>query len=435
MSRCLALLAVLTLVACGGEETIAPVNQAPTIRLTFTKRAVPAGVPTELTVSISDPNENDNLTTSWSITSGSLSGSQRTSRTWTPPTTPGEVAELTVSVSDGDKTRSVSADITVGTLFQGPPGAPTNSLNAYFKSQSPYIVVAGDTPPRLVVPAGTDVVIEAGVQLLLDVPETVIDVSGTMTAMGTADDRVLIAPNVRRSATNADGINCSSDAGWWSGVEVSSDPVTKGEVRFNYTDVEFARDNIRLLQASTGRFNGCGFVCSSRSALQMDGSGTLTAENCEITNNRGDGINVSSLAFVPDSVIVTGCNISLNGSAGLFMDLQGPATQNLVAIIEFNRIDFNSLHGILLRHDAAPAIHNNFIAGNNFPLENVRLRDYKTGVGYFELDMTENFWGIAVSEGNEAAIKETIWDADHAGVSNVNAVVIVYPWLNTSPLP
>ena len=73
MSRvCSLLISGLLLIACSGTETIKPVNLPPTISFTMDKIAVKKGVPVDLSVSIGDPNADDQLMVTWLITSGTL---------------------------------------------------------------------------------------------------------------------------------------------------------------------------------------------------------------------------------------------------------------------------------------------------------------------------------------------------------------------------
>jgi len=408
-----------SVLGCSGTETIQPVNQAPTIAFAFEKIVVQKGVAVDLNVNVSDAND-DPLTITWQITSGTLvaQNAENTVMRWTPLNSIG-VDTARVSVSDGQESDSIVEAIKRGTRTTA--GVAPQS---YFKHESPYIL---DTP-RLAVLGATTTTIEAGVELYLEQEDAVIDVVGTLRATGTESERVLIRPNNRT-------FRCGGERGWWKGIEATTSDQS-GFVDLAYTDVLYGICGVFLFVGdASANLQHCRIMCSNDAGIRISGSGTLTVEHCEISNNQNYGIAISSLAELPQAVSIRYNEIINNGHTGVFIDLRDNL-QQVPILIQYNRVEFNGVNGILLASASWAGISYNDISLNNLStVSNIRIvPPFPSGMvigGQWDtLLVQHNYWGQAYDEDDVDAIEKTIIDATNHG--QIQTEVIVSPWENQS---
>lgn len=419
LSVAVLLTAVLVVGCGGGDEVTAPPNEVPTIQFTFTKIGVARLIPVDLTVSVSDEDADDVLSVSWSITRGQLSpqNAANTVMRWTPPATLG-VDTVTISVSDGKISQSVTATIVVGTRAGG-----IIAKNEYLKSESPYILVGDGTPPIVSVDPNQTSVIQAGVEILIDRPETAFDVYGRLESNGTDLDHVIIRPNDRT-------LTCGENRGWWKGFRGFSDPptATDGDINLIYTNVWYANNAVFLTDGSSAAITGSFIRCSGDDGVRMESSGSLSLLESEVTDGRNNGVTVESIAVLPAGVSITNSNVSINNGIGLELDLLDTSAVVPIAITD-NVIEFNNLSGITLSNAVFPDIHGNTFAANGAEgvLRNIQLSDgYPGGASVDTLDASLNYYGVPVS--NQSSIDATIRDSLDSGA--VGTRVKTWPWCN-----
>ena len=191
------------LLSCASDDGVVVVNTPPTITWTYEPIAVGKRWDVTLTVTVVDPDPDDQLTTTWSVTRGTL-GTQSTYDTqlsWRAPSVMG-TDTVVVTVSDGTDMDRVEAAIIVGTGLLNPTLPSTMRL-----VDSPY-VLKPDGNVALV--NGTSQV-EPGVLMYFGVAGGSIQVEGTLNVNGTADNPVVIQANHR-------GVNCVDGVGWWEGI-------------------------------------------------------------------------------------------------------------------------------------------------------------------------------------------------------------------------
>jgi hypothetical protein len=424
------LIALLIPLGCSsGDETVAPVNNAPTMTLLFTKLGVIRGIPIDIAVAVDDLDE-DPLTLTWSITrdpNGTALTPQNPAKTvmrWQPPLTVG-TDTLTVRVSDGQLSKSVTAVIKVGYAASG-----QTALSLYEKAKSPYIVSPSPSDPIFSIPEGQTTVIEAGTELLIDVPGTTIDVAGgTLIASGTSGEPVVIRPNDRT-------FQCQDERGWWEGIRGStfSDGINTydGTIQLDYTEIRYGQNAVRLNDNAHAVLNHCMIRCSGEAGALMEGNGSLEAFDSEVSNGRIDGIVIAAITSLPDSVVVRGCDIRVNAGTGIRMDIDDSG-QTVPISIEYNRLEFNFLRGISLANAVFPQIHFNHFSGNGVTSGVLHIyleNGYPSGVSMPVLNARCNYWGAPVT--NQSTIEGTIRDSLDSG--SVGTRVDVNPWLNASPI-
>jgi hypothetical protein len=203
----------------------------------------------------------------------------------------------------------------------------------------------------------------------------------------------------------------------------------------NYGQVWYALIGVRLRDQGSARIRNSSIKCSDQTGVLHEGDATLILEDTEVSNGRLDGVNIGgpSVTLLPDSVLIDGCNIELNGGAALTMDL--PDTfQQVPIVVQYTNFEFNAQHGITLARAVFPRIHyNRFFAngvGSVNGLNSIWLfNGYPGGVTFPELDATCNFWGSSVS--NSATIAGLI--RDQADTGAVATLVDFEPWLNADP--
>jgi len=409
--------------SCAGSETVEPVNQPPTIQFTYEKIAVRKGVPTDLSVAVSDP-DGDPLTVTWEITSGTLESrnSANTVMRWRPPNTTG-MDTVVVRVSDGEYSETIDEELKRGTYYQFPVTMPDFEFN---KADSPWIFDSDVT--TVDVPGGVTVTIDAGVEIYIEKRGLAITVIGTLESNGTESEWVKIHPNDRT-------IRCGGERGWWEGIRVLSDATYSGQVNFQYTEVWYGVKNVDQ-SSGDGHANlqNCRILCGREAGIAMGGTGTLTLDRCEISNNRSHGISISSRTQLPTNVVITNCDISNNGDSGIFLDIDD-LLQQVPITIRYNLIESNGVNGIWITNAAWPTIENNDIWLNNHSTaSNVRLSTpYPNNVSvpadWDSLRVPNNWWGGSFDPQDVSYIEATIWDRNEN--SAIGTWVIVEPWQNT----
>jgi hypothetical protein len=422
---CVAIIAGLLFVGCSGGDTgVEPLNTPPTITFTMNKMVVKRGVDNDLTVVVSDADEDDRLTVTWDITSGTLtprtsaSSSERI-MVWDTPSSVG-TDTVTVTVTDGEASASVTEEIKRGTKTE-----ETVARATFRVGDSPYILAPNNSPPSVFISGAATTTIEPGVEIYIDYEDANIDVLGTLVANGTESEPVLIRPNDRR-------LRCQDGRGWWKGIQARSEDQFIGAVNLRHTEISYGEHNIRLIGAARADLRNCRILCAERAGVRITGIGTLIVRDSEIVQSELFGVEVHSISpsSLPDSVAITGCEILNNGADGIHLEL--PDFGQTVPIhITYNLIKFNQINGIALHGAVFPTIRLNEIWYNNVTAEsNIRLMPpFPSPAVVPTLDATENFWNYF----NEEQIKRTITDMDDN--SSIGTYVVVDPWLDTSPLP
>jgi hypothetical protein len=410
---------VIPLIAsCSGTETVEPVNQAPSIRFTFTPVTVDFKQKHTVTVAVNDP-DGDPLTVKWEITSGQLSGSSQTEREWDPVDSVGQDT-LTVTVSDGELSDSIVEIIKRGTRNT----SRDLSTFTFTKARSPWIL---DPPPGTI--RWTErIVIEPGAELYINQEQLLIEVVGTLESVGTPTDTILIRPNDR-------WVRCGDGRGWWKGFQLVADGPKAGQVEMAYTHVSYGERNLWIWQGdSSARLRYCRFVCGGEAGIRMGSSGTLLVDNCDISDNRTYGIYVMGSA-VPDSVTITNNLIKSNDHTGVALELLD-VNQSADITIEYNDIQLNSSFGITLKNAVWATIqHNDLIFNNLSHVSNIVLLEPYPDVqgdtsAWDTLWATHNYWGRAYEAGEIGLIEDTVVDKKDDG--DLGTYIIVDPWKDTS---
>jgi len=408
------------LVGCAEDNPVEVANQPPVIAFTFDPLGVQKGVPVNLSVSVSDPDD-ENLSVSWSITRGTLT-SQNPAKTimqWLPPDATG-LDTVTVQVSDGKVSRQVVEPLYVCTR------TTAGIAQAFYQaSDSPYIIAPSST--QLLVDEGAACTIDAGVVFLIDTPGLEIQVLGDLSVQGTVDEPVTMRPNDRT-------LSCQGDAGWWNGINVRSGIVTSGTMDMDYAVVSYGETNVLVSEGGTASVSDSRLICGKDAGAKMAGSRWLRVERCEITSNTSYGVDIFGIASRPDSVRVLFNTIRFNGNTGIHMRLDDGTHAARITVAR-NLIEWNGTNGIQLEQAVFPDIHQNHFAfnGHGGALMNLRLETGYPGSGapFDTLDATLNYWGASFT--NPIGIEQTIRDSFDDG--GVGTRVKVEPWLNASPIP
>lgn len=412
----LAGVAVLGMVACGGggDSGTEPTNRAPVVAFTFKPLATAKNVPVDLTITATDE-DGDPLTISWTVTRGSLAA-QNTKKTvmrWTVPATVG-IDTVKVSVSDGSATKKLTEAIRVATVY---------NTGTFFKSSSPYILATAGATPRLAIPAGSALTIQPGTEIYINAAGLIVDVTGRLTAHGTLGEPIIIRHNDRSFV-------CGGSNDGWKGIQCSREAGadTSGIVDLSHVELWFPEDGVRLQDDSRLTMNDCSVRCSKHAGVWMEGSAVVKVINSHLTDGVGDGIAITGIASVPDTVLVQGCTLSFNNGSGIRMDLYDNS-QSAVIDVQLNDFQFNSTHGISLAHSVFPQIHNNNFTGNgDSGISNLYLQSGYPGVAQACLDATCNFWGNSSQNAIDIGIHDSL------DQSTVHTRVKSCPWLNSNPL-
>ncbi len=414
----IALIALIAGCAGGGDSSVAPINHPPTLALGFSKLAFAKGVPVDLSVLVDDEDD-DPVTVTWDITPPSTltpRNPENTTVRWTVPGTVGSYT-LTIRASDGQSSTTVTADVSVGW--------PTSVFPPTFlRSRSPYIVSADPANPIVSLFEGQASIIEAGTEILVDTPETVFDVTGTLISQGKMDSVVVIRPNAR-------GLQCGDSRGWWEGIRASSTVGGTGDLHLRHTEVWYANNGVRLREQASADIRNCAIKCSGEHGVLHEGFGVLRLIDSDVTDGAGSGVAIDAITALPDSVLIEGCNLRFNVIDGLRVAISD-GQQVVPIIVEYTKFESNFTHGVTLGRQSFPMMHFNHFTGNGVSqgVSHLYLENgYPNGASVTQLDATCNYWGASVTQ---AGIDATIHDSLDNG--SIGVRVITDPWLTQSPL-
>ena len=410
---------MLVLGGCSSEPTVPVIiNETPTITFTFAPAAVPIATSVELTVAVDDADD-DPLTVTWAATGGTLVSPQGgTEMTWFSGGALGSY-DITMTVQDdkGAK-RTIVHTIRVGTLRD----VDIAGTVTFTKVNSPYIVRPASANTTIFsVPVGTTLIIEAGVEVLIDRVAMLFDIEGTLDVNGTAAEPVSFQSNFR-----------DPQPGDWSGFQVKSQSPTNATVTMDYGIVGFASIGFKSAGGSDITLRNSTVRFSTTAAIQQLSSGALRVTDCTIVDNLLDGIAVTTIATPPDLINIQGNKIAFNGIDGgdgaIHLRINDPFGLLPISITG-NNISRNFNIGIVLEVAVYPTIQGNGIFSNTFGADatvNIRLENFTSGQ-LATVDATQNFWIIT----DENEIKGTIHDKQDD--FNLASTVDVTSWLTSCP--
>lgn len=429
-------IALFALFGCSGDDTPTDggtPNRDPVLTFTVTARAVPRSEALSprtvtLTVNATDPDQ-DPVTVNWAVTrngqpSGVLNPAQQglPAIQWQTPVATGRDT-IRVTASDGKGgTATLTETIQVGTLKEGRiQGSVTWSA-----ADSPFIV--NPVEDNFVISDGSTLTVPAGSELLLDGSSFAINVGGTLQTQGTAVAPVVIRPNQRISAP-----------GDWKGIEAVPGFTNPPILRLNHTQIQYAKEAIRVVGATDLYLDGCRITRSSEAAISCGSSGVIDVRNTNISSNELSGIRIIKITTDFPTVVITGCTITSNGDlsgetfyldqAGIYISIPDPAGSASITITDCD-INFNGVPGVHLANACYPVFRNNGIYANELGKTGTRY-NFKLEDGFggasATLDATMNYWGFLT----ETEIKALIRDSDDNG--SIGVRVVVDPWLTTAP--
>jgi hypothetical protein len=203
-----------------------------------------------------------------------------------------------------------------------------------------------------------------------------------------------------------------------------------GTLNANYAEIWNAKNGVRIRDSGDATLTSSLVKCCGSNGILMEGAGTLIVDNSEVSNTQTNGITVSALTLLPSSISITDCNISINENAGISLDLHD-TFQGVPITIEGNKLEFNFVHGIMMKNWVWPTIQSNgFSSNGDLGKSNIRLfSPFHDTAAPDTIDVSCNFWGASVS--SQSTIEETIYDRlDTAGLGTR---LTVAPWMNGDP--
>ncbi|MGH7595926.1 MAG: PKD domain-containing protein, partial [bacterium] len=228
-----------------------------------------------------------------------------------------------------------------------------NQTGVWRKAGSPYLVVGSVT-----VPSGDSLRIEPGVVVNVEQANFAITVRGTLNAIGTAADSILITSNKPTKA-----------GGQWDGIEFLG-----GRGTLDYCVIEAAGSNNSTADRSGIRIEGSSSAVSiSHSVIRkiintsnrvsyglwIRNSSSATVMETRIEEVETDGIRVELNA----AAIVTACEIRNNGNDGLEFSTSGSSVE--VSSVTATNIHNNAGYGVRVNSSGkSPEIRGNVISGN-----------------------------------------------------------------------
>lgn len=393
----LVLLLILTCLFCciGCEDSVKFSNQPPgNLSITNNKCYIWTEGVLDLVGDATDT-DGDPLIFRWSASGGTFDSNEGKTVRWTAPGDPGTYT-VTLTVTDEIDDRSTSISISVGALFPSLQSVTTIEDEGY-----PYIVIGSS---RMFISAGRVVILEPGVQIIIDSPFGGFNVAGRLIANGTKERPIEIYPN-----------SCEEGTGLWEGVAFTGYQAEKNGILRNVY-VLAAKNGIEVVAMAQITLDSCTVYNSSIEGVRVIDNSAATITDCIIINN-GVGMYVKN-----SNVSIQSSVIRENGNYGI----QISNTDEFTSSIENCVISYNGSDGILLTNFASPTIHYCSMSWNGG--YEIRL-DYV----YEATDSVQaqnNYWGC--SDCLEADISALVFDKNDE--VSIGAYIDFDPWLNNAPV-
>lgn len=410
---------------CSNDNSAGPPpnnNTPPTVSLGYGKLAAVRSTDVTLAANTDDA-DGDPVTVMWQVSRGLLtSNGQPNQIVWSTPSTPG-ADTLTVTASDGSASTTITEVVLVGTRAAADISA---SGTHWTLANSPYIVAPATQ--KLSILPNASLTIDAGVRVLVDQPGNSISVEGQLFGAGTPAQQIVIGPNTR-----------TPNGGFWGGI-VGVPP--QGQLDFDETWVIYAETAFKALTSARMFLNGCTIKFCTEAAILHNSGGALVVENCVMVSNQKSAIRVKQSTQLPDSIIVQGDSIAVNGrfsdstnyddgEAGISIDLNDPGASTRI-VITGNEISRNDFPGIRLQTAVYPTIRNNGIFGNELRKVSGKVNvELLVPFAAGSVDATQNWWGQDYAPADSASVKQGI--IDHDDNSQIGANVWVSPWRGSWP--
>lgn len=391
----LGLLLISTCLLCfiGCEDSVKFSNQPPrALSITKAKCFIWTEGELELVGSAID-DDGDPLIFRWSANGGTFDSNEGETVRWTAPVNPGTYI-VTLTVTDEIDDRSTSIGVRVGAIF---PSLQQTTI--VVDDGHPYIVLGA---ARMSISAGRVVILEPGVQIIIDSPFGGFNVLGMLIANGTEDRPIEIFPN-----------NCEEGAGLWGGIAFTG-PEAEGSLR--NVSILAPKYGVEIVQFAQVALDSCTVYSASIEGVRVTDNSIATITDCTILNN-WVGI------YVKNSYIDVRSSVIRDSSNG---GIKISNTADFTASIESCVISNNGAQGVLLTNEASPTIHYcSFHANTPYAL--------RLDTGYASGDSVQaqnNFWGIGNID--EPSISAVIYDGNDD--ASISAYVDFDPWLVDAPV-
>jgi hypothetical protein len=278
----------------------------------------------------------------------------------------------------------------------------------------------------LTIPRSATLKIEEGVTIYIS-PGMSWYVTGTLEINGTQGNNVVLQPNHR------DLLHQYPLGGFWEGILVSTDGARPGTLDLSYARISYGAQNIKVTSSASATLNGCEVIFGAIESIFHGSTGTLTVQNCALTDNFGDAIEISGFISKPALVNILSNEIKYNTGAGIVFDFADSIGQVPVNVTG-NELAWNASFGIYFLKPSYPEIHDNAIYSNDYlqanPLhsKNIRLEAGFTGdPSKPEIHAENNYWVTTDSVDIDTSI------LDSADRGDINTRVKFWPWRTSWP--
>ena len=366
-STCIALLFFSTIImAVSGCDDSLDFDNAPPGGLTITKNKCYLG-PNDsvaLTGQATD-GDGDEISYSWTADEGALTPAdgQGPVVVWQAPDSHGTY-RVTLKVTDGLDVTSKGIDLDVGRNLE-----VLHEGGVLDKTDYPYIV------PNVLpinISAVVTITIEAGVTVVFNEGTGGFNVGGTLIINGTAQDRVLLKPNV-----------CPGEDRVWKGIKFSGDQAVG---TMSFVTLTSTADGLIVEEEATVTGDNIILEKSSSDGLSVKSGASIALSGSRIWDN-GGGVYVAN-----GTMQISNSSIRYNGNFGFSMIQSG----GMLSVAVDSCIVMNNVqNGFVLAGSASPVVHN-CTFGYNGPSEtNIRtVWFHNTYSNTDPVDMTSNYWGV-----------------------------------------
>jgi len=396
----LLLLLTMILAQSGCEDGYIFPNEAPS-QLSISKDVCYVTKGQEVSLSgVAYDGDGDPIYYQWSATAGTFDppDGKGSAVVWTSPQTPGTIT-ITLSVTDEIEVSRTSETIEVGGNF------PSYITSTTTIADSGFVYILDKLQP-VIVPDDVILTLDGGVRIVVNSENSGIVVEGSLIALGTQGNEVVIGPS-----------SCLPDKGEWNGIRFIG-PAAQGELAF--MRIHSAENGIIASGGASVNMRNCTLNNHLNNGLEVSDSSDLTMTQCTVWEN-GTGVYVRN-----SELDIQRSSIRYNGGTGLELSA---SSEGFAVQVDTCNISNNETYGIYITGIVKPEIHycSIFSNGSTGTGEAVRLEAYAESDS---VRVDYNFWGIGYD--SEEEIASLVHDMNDVAYG-ILAYIDFTPWRTSVP--
>jgi len=272
-------------------------------------------------------------------------------------------------------------------------------------ADSGFVYILDKLQP-VIVPDDVILTLDGGVRIVVNSENSGIVVEGSLIALGTQGNEVVIGPS-----------SCLPDKGEWNGIRFIG-PAAQGELAF--MRIHSAENGIIASGGASVNMRNCTLNNHLNNGLEVSDSSDLTMTQCTVWEN-GTGVYVRN-----SELDIQRSSIRYNGGTGLELSA---SSEGFAVQVDTCNISNNETYGIYITGIVKPEIHycSIFSNGSTGTGEAVRLEAYAESDS---VRVDYNFWGIGYD--SEEEIASLVHDMNDVAYG-ILAYIDFTPWRTSVP--